>query len=207
MRHLFAVLLIALPAAAGPRVIKFETLSTSTSIEPQTANFCITTVATSALYQTIRNGRGLRHYSCEVGFEGATRDGQKAITGTRTITYRTAPVVLERRRLRDQREYLRELEDDEHMMGYVAIPASVYQVLPNVSQAREQRQLDREAYALIPSDQSFRNAVRTACYVAMLESLDAPCSPADLARMRIDVEQKIRELNPRQDQVIDTEAP
>lgn len=191
---------------AGPRVVKFETLNTSTRVEPSTANFCITTVSTRAIYQTIRNGRGLRFYSCEVDFAGTTRDGKTSLTGTRSITYRTTPVVLERRRLRNQREYLREQEDEDHMMGYVAIPSSVYSVLPNVSQASEQRRIDQDSYALIPSDQSFQSAVRTACYVAMLESLDAPCSPADLARMRMDVEQKIRELNPRQDQVIHTEG-
>lgn len=205
MRPLLLFLVFSSTAfAAREKVIKFETLSESTSLSRPNESYCITRVAPTAVYQTIRNARGLRQYICEVGFEAQSRNDRSPLQGVRTITYRTTPVILERNHLRPQGDYLRELEDSEHMMGYVAIPNSVYGMLPNVSRRDEEARIARDAYALIPSDQAFGTAVKTACYVAMLETLSMPCSSADLDQIRADVERKLRDLNTNQTQVIYT---
>ena len=190
--------------ALKQKVVQFETTSPSTELEKPGQAFCITNVSPTALYQTISNARGLRNFICDVNFEGLSIHDHTSIRGTRTINYRTTPVVLDRNRLKPQSDYLRDLEDNEHMVGFVAIPNSVYKLMPNVSRRSEAESIARDSYALIPSDQNFGIAVRTACYVAMLETLTRPCTGTDLDLIRADVERKIHDLNSNQTQVIYT---
>lgn len=178
---------------SNQQVIKFETIGTHNNGAP--AGFCVRSVSERAFYESIQNNRGLRQYECQVPFVGTDRTTGQDFTGSRVISYRAVPVITERRELRRQEEYLRELEDSDQMMGYVAIPNSVYRALPNVSREREERRLEAQAYALIPSDGSFQAAIRTACYVALLEAMDNSCSPTDLNEIRASIERKIESLN------------
>jgi hypothetical protein len=175
------------------QVIKFETIGARNTGSP--AGFCVKSVSESAFYESIQNNRGLRQYECQVPFVGTDRANNRDFNGSRVMSYRAVPVITERRELRRQEDYLRELEDSDQMMGYVAIPNSVYRALPNVSREREERRLEAQAYALIPSDGSFQAAIRAACYIALLEALDNACSPEDLNEIRASIERKIESLN------------
>lgn len=199
---LLTIALVGLDAGAQQRrqgpVIKFETIGASNALPAGApANFCVKTVADTAIYESIHNDRGLRQYECQVGFTGQPRAGGAAFRGTRVLSYRAVTVVVERRQLRRQEEYFRSLEDDENMMGFVAIPDSVYRALPSVSRDREERRIEAATHALIPTDGSFQAATRSACYVALLETLDNACSPADLTLVRADIERRLEALNPQ----------